>query len=157
MSAKESTAEKNDVSDTGANILTKMTLKGMGCKPAQAASDGKRVPLARIYGYAAGVKAKEDSTGNVHQAIIGQFEGVNLNTGEVFRSGVLYLPGGIHELLAKPAAENNANVQFALEIHAIPAGNPIGYSYSAKSLLPVTARGPLDDLRTTLALGHEKK
>lgn len=140
-----------------ASILTKMTLKGMGCRPQRAAAEEKRVPLARIYGYASGIKAKEDASGNIHQAIVGQFEGINLETGEVYRSGILFLPAGIHDLLAKPASEQGANVQFGLEIHSIPATNAIGYSYMAKSLLPVTGKDLLTDLRSTLALGHDKK
>lgn len=134
----------------GAEYLTKLTLKGMGCRPGRAAADGKKVALARVFGIATEVKAKEDAKGQIFEAISGTFEGVNLETGESFRSGLLFLPGGLHETVTAQLRQGPAAVKFSLEISAIPASNPIGYSYSAKSLIPDIGQDALADLRQAL-------
>ena len=132
-----------------AEFLTKLTLKAIGCNPRIAATEGKKVPLARIYGIATGIKTKIDPKGDTFEAIEGSFEAVNLKTGEVYRSGLLFLPGGIHETLTgslKKGGEGTT-IRFGLEVSAIPASNPIGYSYSAKSLIPDAGDDLLADMR----------
>ena len=150
----ESNPEAVNAGQTAPEFVTKLTLKTMGCNPARAAAAKSKVALARIYGVATGVKIKTDTKGDTFEAITGTFEGVNLETGEIFRSGLLFLPGGIHETLTVHAREDGAAVRFGLEIFAIPATNPIGYSYSAKSLLPqdAAAQDVLADMRDQIKI-----
>ena len=147
------TAETNaSAAPASAEFLTKLTLKGMGCNPRVAATEEKKVPLARIYGVATGIKVKVDPKGDNFEAIEGSFEGVNLKTGEVYRSGLLFLPGGIHETLSgslKKGGEGTT-IRFGLEVSSIPASNPTGYSYSAKSLIPDAGGDLLADMRTSI-------
>jgi hypothetical protein len=141
-------------------ILTKMSVKALGANPARAKTEEKSVDLVRIYGIASGLVFKADpKTGDIQTAISGDFEGVNLESGEVFRSGILWLPGGIQELLinAVDSGETDKNdkpvynsVRFGFTISAVPATNPIGYSYAAEQLIDAKKDDPLADLREQL-------
>jgi len=141
-------------------ILTKMSIKTLGANPARAKTENKSVDLVRIYGIATGLAFKADpKTGDIQVAVTGNFEGVNLESNETFRAGVLWLPGGIQELLigAVDTGTKDANgkpvyndVKFGFTIAAVPATNPIGYSYSAEQLIDAEKNDPLADLRSAL-------
>ena len=149
---KETPMKENVAETASAEFLTKLTLKGIGCNPRIAATENKKVALARIYGVATGIKTKVDPKGDVFEAIEGSFEAVNLKTGEVYRSGLLFLPGGIHETLTGSLKKggDGATIRFGLEVSAIPASNPIGYSYSARSLIPDAGDDLLADMRKSV-------
>jgi hypothetical protein len=135
--------------------LTKMSVKGLGCKP-KLAEEGKPAVLCTIFGKADGIKVGEDASGKIWQALTGTFIGLNLKTGEEFRSGKLFLPSGIHETVenaVKALGENKEglSVRFALELRAVVASNPIGYSYQAKNLLAMEAADEMSDIRKMIA------
>ena len=142
------------------------TVKGMGCTAAKVASeDSGKLALARIYGKASGLKYQADtrSEGNFHCAFVGNFEGVNLETGEVYRSGVLYLPKGISEIMESTfkklkaeaekegASADTVSITFAFEIRSVKASNPIGYSYEAQALKNAEKDDELKELRALMA------
>lgn len=129
------------------NVVTKLTLKAMGCNPRRASVEKKAVSLARVYGIASGTRVKTAANGDAHYPILGDFEGVNLETGEVFKSGTLYLPAGLHEMIYEPLSRGSDPIEFGIEVSAIPAENPIGYSYTAKQLYKPAAADPLEKLR----------
>ena len=131
-------------------MLPKLSLKGMGCEPRAAATSETPVELATIFGVATKIKMGEDGKGDVWTALIGQFEGVNLQTGEVFQSGKLFLPSGIQELIEE-AIGNNEGVEFAFKILSVKASNPIGYSYQAETLTPPKEKDNLSHLRSLVA------
>lgn len=131
------------------NIISKISVKTIGCNPSAAKSEGKDVQLAKVYGVARGTINKVDQRGDPVVGLTGEFEAVNLGTGEVFRSGVLYLPSGIHEMVANSVKEGDT--EFALGIVASPASNPIGYSYKAVPLLEPAANDPMAALRNKIA------
>ena len=134
------------------NLVSKLSIKTMGCKPERAKSEDKSIPLYRVIGIATGVKQVKDVRGEMIFGATGNFEGVNLETGEVYQSGVLYLPGGAHELLISALQSEDAeSVEFALEVSAEPAKNPIGYSYKARMLEKPKMADPLIELRKHLA------
>lgn len=125
---------------------SKITIKDIGCDPKKVAVvESGSLPLARIYGVVHNVTAKESKTiaGNIEVAFIGEFEAINLQDGSVHRSSRLYLPNGISQVmectLAKiKANDEKATTEFAFEISAKKANNPIGYSYEAKALVSAT-------------------
>src|SRR5690606_33315883 len=101
--------------------------------------------------------------GDPTTGLTGQFEGTNLETGEIYQSGVCYLPSGILELVAASlvadaaldkANRTNPTVRFAFLISAVPAKNPIGYSYSIEQLVEPEQDDPLADMRKAL-IGHK--
>lgn len=138
-------------------IISKMSVKTVKANPkvASAAPDGsKPFPLCQIYGQANGTKNVEDrGSGEFHESLIGNFEARNLQDGTMYSSGVLYLPKGIHESIVsavKKLTNDTDSISFALEIYAVKASNPIGYSYEAKSLMKPVGIDPLEAIRQAL-------
>lgn len=139
-----------------ANYKNKITISQIGGNPTRAKSEKKRVAVCQIYGIATGLKAVDAPNGDTFIAILGNFEAVNMETGDVYRSGTMYLPSGFHEVIQsqlESLAENREGrsdkpqVEFALAIDAEPANNPSGYSYVARSLVPPAKADPLSALR----------
>lgn len=142
------------------NYISKITLKGIGCKPAAvtALPAGEKWPLARIYGVLGETRFKDSVAlpGSVELMLVGEFEAINLETGEVFRSGKLYLPPGIAELMQKTliklqSEDEKASVEFAFEIRTVHATNPIGYSYEAQAIGSAKKVDALAQLRGAMA------
>ncbi len=136
------------------NLVSKITMKTIGVKPAAHATD-KGTPIAVVFGTASAIKDVVDKIrGDVYHALVGEFEAENLETGETFRSGVLYLPAGIHDMLegsVKKLESETDFVQFALQILAVKATNAAGYGYQAKSMIPSRTVDPLTEMRAVLS------
>lgn len=147
------------------NYVSKITVSTIACNPSQAKADNARVPLCVIGGIATASKVVINPTGGEdYIALVGQFYGENLQKKTTWRSGVCYLPGGYHENIVEQLEADLARrelpdddvrkrskfepvmVQFALQFDSQPAKNPAGYSYIAKSLLPVEKADPLAQL-----------
>lgn len=148
--------EALDVKLDAASYVAKITIKGLGCDPRKVVNvESGKLPLARIFGKVASVRYKEDEkNGGMYVAFIGSFEAFNLETGEVYRSGVLYLPKGISEImetavtkLKKGEDDQESVISFAFEIRAVKATNPIGYSYEAQALQAPDKQDELAELR----------
>jgi hypothetical protein len=89
--------------------------------------------------------------------LTGDFVGVNLQDGTEYRSGKLFLPGGIHETIESAVKNNEGKaVKFGLEVRSVVAANPIGYSYQAVQLLKPEGSDPMDELRRALPSADEK-
>lgn len=117
-------------------------------KPSRAKADGKEVPLAIVFGNATGVKMVKALNGDTFEALRGDFESTSLETGEIFKSGILYLPTGIHDrILEKLKANPDTVIQFAIQLSAIPANNPQGYSWKATNRAKIDEADPLAALR----------
>ena len=141
-----------------ANYRAKLTMATIEAAPERAKTEKKRVFVASFIGIASGVKLVDNPMGNPPHftALTGQFEATN-HKSEIWRSGVLYLPGGFHEMILSMLEElteaedrskfDKASVSFALHIDAVPADNPAGYAYVAKNLLPISKADPLSILR----------
>lgn len=148
------TPAESPVQHASESVIAKLTIKGMGCKPDLVKTIEERsLPLCRIYGTISSLFYKEDKqNGAIHTAFKGQFEGINLQDGEVFRSGVMYLPNGIKEVvesvvLSTQKEDAKAEVKFAFEISSVKATNPIGYSYEARALVKPEREDALAALR----------
>ena len=136
-------------------FLPKLTVATLGTVPARAKAEKKRVHLARIIGVATGTKLKTDQAGEPIVAVIGQFEGTNVETGQVAQSATLYLPGGIQEVIEAAVdsrEDKNAAVPFALDIFAKPDNNKAGYTYDVEFIQKPAGRvDPLEALRNATA------
>jgi hypothetical protein len=125
-------------------LIAKLSVKGIGCVPV-----GRSTPtsLCVILGRASGIKTgvQKDKSGEITgewSALTGSFQAKNLETGEVFRSGKLFLPSGIHEVVeskVKELGETGGVVEFALEIRSIESSSPAGYKYQAVPLIEPAA------------------
>lgn len=146
--------------DASGSYVSKLSIKALGCDPRLPSGANSKV-LCRISGFAQGLKSGEDkNTGNIWTALQGDFEGVNCEAGnddfgKTLRSGKLFLPAGIQDVIegAVREIENRAggaespNVVFGLEIRSVKATNRIGYSYEARNLMPARQSDPLAQLR----------
>lgn len=139
------------------NVLTKLSLKTMGCTPQSAAVEKKPVPMGRIIGVARGIKEAIGNDGDTVYGLTGNFKGTNIKTGVEYTSGVCYLPGGIQEMvldpldamLAEPDAKGSS-LNFAFDIFATPADNKAGYSYTAVNLAPATRTDPFAEVMAAI-------
>ena len=129
----------------------KLTVKDLG-NPRLVDDKKQRVILGTIIGIAMGVKTKLDAKGEAFEAITGAFKGTRHDDSEVIESGILYLPAGFHDqIVAELRSEGVTAVQFAYEVAAVYASNPIGYSYAFRPLLKQRTGSPLDALETEIA------
>ena len=153
--------------------LMKLSLALMGCQPEQSKigqKPGGEIVQAIVFGELTGLtgakelpNAKNDDEKYTY-GLVGRIEGVNAQTGESYQAGVLYLPGGFHDMfLAEMEAQlasvgkGNVSIKFALEFSSIPAGNPRGYSWKAKNKLPMQQHDPLEHLRRRALAGSTIK
>lgn len=160
----QQTAEKSKEDTSGksavVNEVSKLSTKAMGCNPKKIAVNipegvTEPVPMATLYGKATGVKEGEDANGKVYSMIVGEFEGTNLETGDVYRASRLFLPEGIQETVEQAIAnstEEKPLVIFALMIMVRKATNAQGYSYVGRQLLPTVAADPLAEIREKIAI-----
>lgn len=127
--------------------VPKIAASTIGAKPAMSQIDGKPYLQFQVTGEATGIVAKEKD-GQTLFGLVGKFEAINAWTGEIYRSGVAYLPSGIHEL-ATSVLLNDANsvVQFDLEVWSVPAANPRGYSWQAKEMSAIATNDPLQHIK----------
>ena len=134
----------------------KLSVSQINCNPAEAKSTRGKVFIATFVGLANGIKTVTNPQYPDVEfvALTGTFLATNRQTGDRFRSGILYLPTGFHEgiLEALSSALDRANkdspydqqlTQFALDVYAVPSSNPAGYSYEAKSLVAPDKKEPI--------------
>lgn len=134
------------------SIISKITMASIGCKPSAVSllPDGENeLPIARLYGTLDKVGHQDDkNTGTPFTFFVGNFEAINMQTGEVFKSGKMFLPKGISELVESEVTKNpGADIAFAFEVRSIKANNPIKYSYKVLPLVSPTVADPLKILR----------
>lgn len=139
--------------DTG--FVSKITPKDLGNPRAAAAMDHTDPNaahfLGEVLGRATGFVTKEDQrTGNVYFPLTGNFTAFKGDKDSTkISSGVLYLPGGIHELiLSQFQGENPAKeVEFWMEIWTKPVSTAPGYAYMlVNKKAPEAKSDPLADL-----------
>lgn len=151
--------------DDANEILTKMSLATLRAFPGKCKEmndgEGGDYPCVRIYGTARGIKQTVGKNGDATYALTGAFRGINIANGKSYVSAILYLPGGVQELILGPLddalagsedtpADPNASIQFAFDIISFPAPNPIGYSYKARDLAPTSRVDPLAEMTAML-------
>lgn len=132
------------------NLVSKITLKKIGAQPAaDSIKDGQPVRCAQIYGFATAAETKQSAFDQPYTVFSGNFEAVNLATGEIFKSGSLIIPPVIQNLIAPAvAAANGSEVAFSVEIGAkYSAKGSTHYEYTAVPLVESSSGDALADLR----------
>lgn len=144
-------------------FLPKITLKTVGITdPETLVLSGKKknVPVMRVYGLLRSATEKITDIGK-SMTLAGDFEAVNVLTGEVFKSGKCYLPsiaeGPITEMLFQAQEKDpKASVKFALDITVSYFENPKNpkgtkYTWGVTSLFDTPEEcDPLADIRKLL-------
>lgn len=112
-------------------------------------------PLMHVIGHAQRVKEGTSDYG-IWQKLLGQFEAVNLETGEVVVSPQCILPEPINGMIAGQLIGDDKveSVSFAVEIGAKASGRAggTGYEFTSKPLVEASEADPLADLRSKVKL-----
>lgn len=145
------------------NIVSKITLKTIGCQPTpHSVKPNEHIDLAHIIGYANSAEVKRSGFDQDYTVFSGNFEGIALATGEIYRSGKLILPAVVQNLLAPAvAAAQDQPVAIAVSVGAeYSEKGSTGYAYTAHPLIEPTESDPLETLRIeakkSLQLQHDK-
>lgn len=138
------------------NYLSKITVKAIGCDPKACIKAEKTIDLAKIYGVVNESKPVDGmKDGKLSYQFFGNFEAINLQTGEVFQSTKLFLPKVVEDLLEttlRPTGkEKLESVRFAFQIAATPGESPVGYIFKAANLMKLQENDPLAAMREELA------
>ncbi len=143
------------MSNVNTTLVSKLTLKAIGAQPKRGSfgteEDQKPAKtLARIFGRALKWDTVTTQLGESYR-FHGVFEGINMETGEVFKSGKVFLPGVVASILA--AEIDNADgrdIDFAYEIGGRWANGDFGYEYTVKPIIETATADPLAALRNML-------
>jgi hypothetical protein len=133
-------------------LVSKLSTQTVWGKVERPAPDAGPVALFNIYGVTHSIKRGATSMGE-YTAFLGNFEAVNLKTGEVFAAGKAFLPRVVEEMVvgaltAAQGADMSASVQFALQVGIKPdAKNAYGYVYTCTPLVPIAQGDVLEHLR----------
>lgn len=134
------------------SMISKITMATIKTKPGLVSTlpDGENeLPLARLYGTLDNVVYQDDKvSGQIFTSFVGSFEAINMQDGEVYTSGKMFLPKGISDLVESAVKKNpNSAIQFAFEVRAIKANNPAKYSYKVLPLVNPETSDALAELR----------
>jgi hypothetical protein len=116
---------------------------------------GTEIDLLRVIGVARGIKRGTTNFGE-WTAFKGQFEGVRLDDGEIFRSSDLFLPEVATDMLVPVVMEHGEEgVQFAFTIGARAVADRaapeiVKYEFICKPLVEVSQTDPLEAFKNTL-------
>lgn len=123
------------------NLITKISPKKIMGK---INAPKEKTFLMQVFGVATGTKVGDGNYGP-WEALTGQFRAVNLETGEIFQSGVCHLPTVALNLIIPRIKEDSVNgVEFAFNIGVVPADNKVGYEYIAEPLIEAADNDPLE-------------
>lgn len=114
----------------------------------------KQVDLFAIYGVATGTKTGSSNFGD-WLAFTGDFEGIDIATGEVSRSPVCFLPEPGQGMLEAALLKNDNGIEFSFIVGVKPnKASTTGYEYTVKPVVASKQNDALEKLRgaTTLAL-----
>jgi hypothetical protein len=122
-----------------------------------AGETARSVVMGTIFGWADNFVQRKSPDGlQEYEGLSGEFRLVPSDTKrEELESGVLFMPDAFHNLLANALRElgksgdPNSKLQFALEVSAIRAKNPAGYSWEVQPLYD-QGKNRLDEIASSL-------
>jgi hypothetical protein len=118
--------------------------------PELLAKAGGKFIVGYIIGHSNGTVERSSPDGTQKfEGLSGNFIGIPADGREQIESGVLFIPDSFHNIIADSLAKRqettpNATIDFAIEVAAVPAKNPAGYSWVLKSMAPPAETHPLD-------------
>jgi hypothetical protein len=123
------------------NIIKKISIKGI-VGEIKVPAEGETVKLCRLAGIANGMKTVATTFGD-SVGLLGNFAGINLETGEVFNSGLMYAPAILTDMLT-PQLEQGNSVEFAFDV-TITGDKTVAvkYRYGLATLIEPAADDPM--------------
>lgn len=129
------------------NVINKISTKSIKCDLSMATETP--LDLYLVYGVVNAFEKVETSYGDSDR-LLGQFEAVNKETGEIFISGQLFLPRGLSKLITGKMSKASPSVQFAYSVGSKPViakdGEP-SYEYTFTEEVEPDAADSLSKLR----------
>lgn len=139
-------------------IVKKLSIKGiLGRKP-KVPEDGKVNWLVQFIGVATGMKTGSSNFGE-WTALTGSFQGVNMETGDVMRSGMCFMPDVALNLITPALGQKDTKgIEFAFNIGVkADEKSTIGYVYVAEPVLEASENDPLEMLTKKLGASKMEK
>lgn len=125
-------------------LLKKISVKTVCGKP-KPPEDSKIGWLMEVFGVANDIKRGTSDKGDWY-GFVGAFQALDMATGTVYRSGMLFIPdiaGGL--MLPQLLDENNKSVEFGFRIGIKKdESSAVGYVYTAEPLLAVNENDPIE-------------
>lgn len=107
--------------------------------------------VARIVGIASGLKTGEGDNGP-WTGLTGQFKGTNLMTGEVYQSGILFMPNVAQDMVIGALMGETKAVEFGFDITAqYDESSATSYVYGAIPLFESSEADPLKALEARIS------
>jgi len=158
------------------SYLSKITIAKIGLKPVEikilVESQKEACPVARVLGRTSGFQVVSGELGESNR-FDGEFEAINILSGDVFRSKNLFLPQLASDLLEgilQGANDKEAqkfevdaqskkgpvkqmkvkfekNIEFAIDLVAIPSKSQTGYEWNAQPVIEVKTEDPFKVLK----------
>jgi hypothetical protein len=132
------------------SLIRKISAKSV-CGKIEVPKSAKK--LFVVFGHAQKTKSGTTDYGT-WTALVGRFEAVNTETGEVFQSPQCFLPEPMQSMITVSLEEldDDGNrvtnsVQFSIEVGIKPSDVPIGYEYTTKEIVEADTADPLAALR----------
>lgn len=134
-------------------LLKKLSIKGI-CGNFDVPAPGETVELAVIMGFARGAEVKATTFGD-SIGFVGDFKGIDVSTGEEFRSGKCYLPDVAADLLDNALQANEGTVEFGFKIAIVGVkgrkdGEGNKYEYRCAPLMETAENDPLTMLENRI-------
>jgi hypothetical protein len=140
-------------------ILRKLTIKNTGWNTSELKAAVTKAPstdILKIAGVITAIRPGQTQLGE-YAELVGQFQAVNLESGEMFQSSKAILPG----FIADPMVEAHAGgqeVEFAIQIGVKRnEGSVVGYEFSVKPLVEPKVSDKLAKLLDMAKIDTKKK
>jgi len=140
-------------------ILRKLTIKNCGWTTNDlklAVSKAAYTDILKIAGVITAIRPGQTQLGE-YAELVGQFQAVNLETGEMFQSGKAILPNFIADPMVE-ASKGGSEVEFAIQIGVKRnEGSVVGYEFSVKPLVEPKVSDKLAKLLDMAKIDTKKK
>jgi hypothetical protein len=140
-------------------ILRKLTIKNTGWNTAELKAAVTKAPstdILKIAGVITAIRPGQTQLGE-YAELVGQFQAVNLVTGEMFQSGKAILPNFIADPMVD-ASKGGSEVEFAIQIGVKRnEGSVVGYEFSVKPLVEPKVSDKLAKLLEHAKIDTKKK
>jgi len=132
-------------------IVKKLSVKNIMGKKPKAPEEGKTEWLCQIVGVAQGIKTGRSDFGD-WTALTGAFQGSNMETGVVTRSGVCFLPDVALNLITPGLMQKETKgIEFAFNIGVkADEDSTTGYVYVCEPIFDAAENDPLEMLTKKL-------
>ncbi len=132
-------------------MIKKLSTKNIIGKKVRLNEGEEKRDLYQVAGVASGFKSGESDFG-MWEALTGNFAAQNMETGEQFRSGVLYLPAVALDPVIGQLNAGAQAVEFAFIIGVVADDSTaVGYTYVATPLVEPDENDPLEQLMGNFA------